>query len=47
MSVYGIGIDVYIIVAAELAGGLGIVSWALKKSRGGGDDASAGEASRG
>lgn len=32
MSLYGIGIDVYIIVGAELLGALGIVAWAIKKS---------------
>jgi hypothetical protein len=32
MSLYGIGLDVYLVVAAELIGSFGIIAWALKKS---------------
>lgn len=32
MSLYGIGLDVYLVVAAELIGSFGIIAWALSKS---------------
>jgi len=33
MPVYGIGLDVYVIVLAELIGALTIIIWALKSSK--------------
>lgn len=47
MTLYGIGLDVYLVVAAELVGSLGIIAWALKKSREERGGESAGGPSRG